>query len=70
MNYNVPDKDVCVNLEDGVKCPLEDSQIAVYHLKLPITGRLPSVTGTVKFELINDKGRVMTCFKLTCQLVS
>ncbi|XP_061467726.1 NPC intracellular cholesterol transporter 2 isoform X2 [Rhineura floridana] len=56
--------------KSGIKCPIQKDHSYSYLNKLPIKSEYPSIKLVVKWELLDDEGHLMFCWKIPVQITS
>ncbi|XP_014257418.1 protein NPC2 homolog [Cimex lectularius] len=65
--FVLPKSDGCV--DSGLSCPLTLHKEYVYNATLPILSKYPKVSVTVQWELVDDDGNDIVCFKIPTRIV-
>ncbi|XP_046749488.1 NPC intracellular cholesterol transporter 2 homolog a-like [Diprion similis] len=62
--FHLPNADACQHPESGITCPMRKGQSYKYKAELPVSTKYPSVSVKVKWELQDQNGNDIVCFKL------
>uniref|UniRef100_A0A8D0HMQ7 NPC intracellular cholesterol transporter 2 n=1 Tax=Sphenodon punctatus TaxID=8508 RepID=A0A8D0HMQ7_SPHPU len=54
----------------GITCPIEKGRSYSYLNKLPVKSEYPSIKLIVKWELLDDEGQMLFCWKIPVQITS
>uniref|UniRef100_A0A8C4VMT9 NPC intracellular cholesterol transporter 2 n=1 Tax=Gopherus evgoodei TaxID=1825980 RepID=A0A8C4VMT9_9SAUR len=65
--FPIPEPDGC---KSGIQCPIEKGHSYSYLNKLPVKSEYPSIKLIVQWELIDDQGQMIFCWKIPVQITS
>ncbi|KAH1172107.1 hypothetical protein KIL84_007725 [Mauremys mutica] len=65
--FPIPEPDGC---KSGIQCPIEKGHSYSYLNKLPVKSEYPSIKLIVQWELIDDQGQMLFCWKIPVQITS
>ncbi|KAJ7344996.1 hypothetical protein JRQ81_000946 [Phrynocephalus forsythii] len=56
--------------KSGISCPIQKDHSYSYLNKLPVKSEYPSIKLVVKWELLDDQGQPLFCWKIPVQITS
>ncbi|KAH0620501.1 hypothetical protein JD844_021025, partial [Phrynosoma platyrhinos] len=56
--------------KSGISCPIQTGHSYNYLNKLPVKSDYPSIKLVVKWELLDDQGEMLFCWKIPVQITS
>lgn len=64
VNFDLPANvaNVCSNLENGDKCPIQPGQEVVYNFQFLIAKYYPEISANIEVSLVDGNQNVLTCF--------
>lgn len=65
--FPIPEPDGC---KSGIQCPIEKGHSYSYLNKLPVKSEYPSIKLLVQWELVDDQGQMLFCWKIPVQITS
>ncbi|KAM9146934.1 NPC intracellular cholesterol transporter 2 [Pangshura tecta] len=65
--FPIPEPDGC---KSGIQCPIERGHSYSYLNKLPVKSEYPSIKLIVQWELVDDQGQMLFCWKIPVQIIS
>ncbi|XP_065449440.1 NPC intracellular cholesterol transporter 2 isoform X2 [Chrysemys picta bellii] len=65
--FPIPEPDGC---KSGIQCPIETGHSYSYLNKLPVKSEYPNIKLIVRWELIDDQGQMLFCWKIPVQITS
>ncbi|KAM9646071.1 NPC intracellular cholesterol transporter 2 [Trichechus inunguis] len=65
--FPIPEPDGC---KSGIDCPIQKDKTYYYVNKLPVKHEYPSIKLVVEWELLDDKGQRLFCWKIPLEIIS
>ncbi|XP_041070373.1 NPC intracellular cholesterol transporter 2-like [Carcharodon carcharias] len=65
--FNIPDADGC---KSGIRCPIRNNQNYHYINSLPVKSEYPSIKVVVEWELKDENGKNLFCWRIPVQIAN